>query len=137
MPAKTTAGKWLSKHGKVASGLAGGFALDMGIEMAMGHSVGDAVKQASLEALLYEMFPSIGLSYMAIPLAQLSYQIGRSHYDNDKQQFEDMYRPNLGGNYQDTQQAYTMRQRGVQAIQNSRLNARSALGNTARMMHRL
>lgn len=44
--------------------------------------------------------------------------------------------PNVGGGYQDTQQAYTMRQRAVQAIQQSRMNARSVLGNEASLLHR-
>lgn len=42
------------------------------------------------------------------------------------------YQANFGGNYVDTQQAYTMRQRGLQAIQNSNMNVRSTLGSEAR-----
>jgi hypothetical protein len=38
--------------------------------------------------------------------------------------------------YQDTQQAATMRQAAIQAIQGSKLNARNALGGEAAMMHR-
>ena len=40
-----------------------------------------------------------------------------------------------GFGYQDTSAAATSRQRGVMAIQNSRLNARSILGSEAGMMH--
>lgn len=38
--------------------------------------------------------------------------------------------------YQDTNQALTMRQAAVQAIQGSKLNARNALGGEASLMHR-
>jgi hypothetical protein len=40
----------------------------------------------------------------------------------------------VGGNYMDTQRALTMRQAAVQAIQGSKLNARSALGGEARIL---
>lgn len=41
----------------------------------------------------------------------------------------------IGMGFQDSDKAYTARQRGLQAIENSRLNARSALGNEARSLH--
>jgi len=43
-------------------------------------------------------------------------------------------KPMFGMGYRDTEAAATSRSRGVMAIQNSRLNARSALGNEAGMM---
>ena len=46
------------------------------------------------------------------------------------------YKANFGGNFQDSQNAYTMRQRGVQAIQNNQMNVRSVLGSEARTFHR-
>lgn len=42
----------------------------------------------------------------------------------------------IGGNFMDTEYGATSRQRGMQAIQGSRLNARSALSNEARSLHR-
>jgi hypothetical protein len=42
----------------------------------------------------------------------------------------------VGGNFTDTEYGATSRQRGMQAIQSSRLNARSALANEARSLHR-
>jgi hypothetical protein len=45
-------------------------------------------------------------------------------------------RANFGGNFQDTDTGATARQRGMQAIMSSRLNARSALSNEARSLHR-
>jgi hypothetical protein len=46
------------------------------------------------------------------------------------------YRANFGGYYRDSQGAYTMRQRGVQAIENNRMNTRSVLGSEARTLVR-
>ena len=43
-------------------------------------------------------------------------------------------KPIFGMGYRDTEAASTSRSRGVMAIQNSRLNARSALGSEASMM---
>jgi hypothetical protein len=43
---------------------------------------------------------------------------------------------NFLSTYNDTQAAYTMRQRGVQAIQRSVMNNYSMLGQEARLMHR-
>lgn len=43
---------------------------------------------------------------------------------------------NFGGYFQDTDMGYTMRQRGVNAIQQSRMNARNAIGGEAKVLHR-
>lgn len=47
-----------------------------------------------------------------------------------------LYRANFGGNFQDSEQGATMRQRSMQAINESRMNARSILGSEARSLHR-
>lgn len=44
--------------------------------------------------------------------------------------------PNFGGNFSDTQQAATLRQRALQEMQSSHINARSVLGSEARTYHR-
>lgn len=46
------------------------------------------------------------------------------------------YNPQFGGNFMDTEMTATMRQRGVQAMHNTRMNARSILGNEARSLHK-
>jgi hypothetical protein len=45
-------------------------------------------------------------------------------------------RPNFGGGFKDTQQAATMRQRALEEMQRSHINARSVLGSEARTYHR-
>lgn len=71
-------------------------------------------------------FPIARAAATAIPLA----------YQAKEARWNQFHKPNLGGDYTDTQQALTMRQAGVQAIQGSRMNARNALGNEAQLMHR-
>lgn len=46
------------------------------------------------------------------------------------------YRSSFGGNFVDNKQSYTMRQRGVQALQQSGNSVNSVLGNEARQYHR-
>lgn len=41
--------------------------------------------------------------------------------------------PSVGGSYYDTNRALTMRQSAIQAIEGSKMNARSALGNEAKL----
>lgn len=43
----------------------------------------------------------------------------------------------IGGGFQDTQMTYTQRQKGLAAMQQSRTNARSALGGEAKSLHRM
>lgn len=57
-------------------------------------------------------------------------------HDNQKSKFNTYYRPNVGGTYKDTQQASTMRQASIQAMSAHKMNARTALGNEARLMAR-
>jgi hypothetical protein len=45
------------------------------------------------------------------------------------------YHLNFGGNYEDTEVAWTMRQRAVQEMGSSALNARQYLGKEAALMH--
>jgi len=44
--------------------------------------------------------------------------------------------PYSSWHYNDTERAYTMRQRAVQKMMESKMNVRSALGNEARSLHR-
>lgn len=46
------------------------------------------------------------------------------------------YRANFGGRFIDTQNAYTMRQRGLQAMEQSGMNIQQVLGSEARTYYR-
>lgn len=53
-----------------------------------------------------------------------------------QQNWQDTHKIGPRFRYQDTEQAVTMRQASVQAIQGSKMNARNALGGEAALMHR-
>lgn len=79
-------------------------------------------------ALLGPFGPAAALSQ---PLLAIGKSLGTSYARSNAE---------WGRHYQKTEfnreAAYTMRQRAIQAIQGSKLNARSALGNEASLMHR-
>lgn len=65
--------------------------------------------------------------------------VGQAAYGLHKtfnNKLEQKYQNGPRFSYQDTQQAATMRQAAVQAIQGSKLNARNSLGSEAALMHR-
>lgn len=77
---------------------------------------------------------------MFVPMVANMAKAGTQFYLDDKRygqhNAQQAYRSNFGGDFQDTQQGYTMRQRAIMAMQQSRTNARSVLGSEARAMHR-
>lgn len=77
----------------------------------------------------FGMITTVGAVAKAATESYIDY---RRYGQSKMQQY---YRPGFGGQYNDTQQAYTMRQRGVQAMQASKMNARSVLGSEARTFH--
>lgn len=111
-----------------------GVGLAMGI--ASGQSMGTALKDAVIQGAAWTVAPEI-------MNAQMLYDLGSSigpalveKYKRDKFAWKEGFKHNMGGRgFADTQASATMRQRAVQAIQGSRLNARSALGREASLMH--
>ena len=87
-------------------------------------------------ALFSKTLSPLGWGLMAKDLAvagvKMSGAIGAA---NGKTQSK-AYGASFGGDFQDTSNAATMRQRGVSAIQNNGLNARSVLGSEARQYFR-
>lgn len=82
--------------------------------------------------------PTVMWTYTGLQLAKAA---GSAIQNYRLQSYEEQFAKNarlgiIGGNFQDTDFAYTSRQRGLMAIQQSRLNARSALANEARSLHR-
>ena len=77
--------------------------------------------------------------YMAVTMAPSLASAGAgvaSYIDKKRSFYKSAGRPGLiGRGFQDTDATYTMRQRGVQAILTSRMNARNSMGNEAAMMH--
>jgi hypothetical protein len=94
-------------------------ASNTGMRYLLGRGAGIALKGANF------MFGAT----MAYELASTAYSIG-SELDTKYKGLE------LGGHFMDTQGAATSRQRALQAITASSLQARSAIGNEAMLMHR-
>ena len=85
---------------------------------------------------LWTFLPGVAFATEAYGVAK---DLGQAGVFN-QHKYESAYvgRNDIGGSwhFNDSQQAATMRQRGLDAIANSRMNARSALGGEARALHR-
>ena len=122
------------KNMETAGILIGGYQ-DYRRKIKEGHSRGTALFQAALETVFYNQFPVAmwgQLGYTVLSAGAPALQQWKQKRDR---WWNSLARPNVGGGFMDTAQAQTMRQRSVQQIQKSHLNARSALGNEGRLMH--
>lgn len=110
-------------------------AIDLPMNMAQGDDFGTAAMKAGTTAALWTVAPaimSVHLAATALPAVAGSvhqWQRGKAASWN-----AGFAKGQVGGQYQDTQRALTMRQAGIEAIQGSKLNARSALGGEARIL---
>ena len=122
--------------GKMDKALLGFTAFDMYSNVQQGDDVGTALVKAGANQIFWSVAPvPAAIATFGAPIAQGAYQAGVFGY-RKQQWWNQQFRNNgvVGGNYVDTQRAQTMRQAAVQAIQGSKLNARSALGGEARIM---
>lgn len=94
-----------------------------GAQVLVGRAAGTALKVAS----------PIGTAMLVYDLAKMGGEIVKSGInlarDAEKSLQGSFSKPTFGMGYRDTEAAATSRSRGVMAIQNSRLNARSMLGS--------
>jgi hypothetical protein len=130
------------KKGRLASSSIGlkGAAADWAISTYMnvknGQSLGRALLSGGGEALAFAIAPK---PMMAIYGGQMIGAGIKAGYQAQTR-LEGNYRKRTDTGpsftYRDTNQAMTMRQAGVQAIQGSKMNARNALGGEAALMHR-
>lgn len=99
---------------------------------------GDSVLKSLGKVAAEEVFWStpIGtaafITQLAVGAGTLAYEMGKGN----AQVSRNAYSGNFGGNYRQSQVGYTMRQRGLNAINNAGVNARNALGSEAKMFHR-
>lgn len=114
-----------------------GFALGVASDMALGQkSLPSAIQRGIKDAIAWGVAPHLMGAKMAYDLIAPLTSAGYSAFRRAQSDYGFSFGHNMRGNYfQDTQATYTMRQRAVQAIQNSRMNARSALGREASLMH--
>jgi hypothetical protein len=121
--------KFLTK-GNIGFGL-----LSVPLNMAGGDDAGTAVLRAGAETALWYTAPTLMGIHMAATMIPQGAAAAHQWHRGKKSQWNNAHlRGQVGGNYQDSQRALTMRQAAVQAIQGSKLNARSALGGEARIL---
>lgn len=110
-------------------------ALDVKSNMANGDDFITASMKATATGMLWSRFPA-AMSLYTIAQATPAAVEGYVNWKKGKEEWwnQNFYRGVVGGNYEDTQRALTMRQAAVAQIQGSKLNARSALGSEARIL---
>ncbi|UNY39947.1 hypothetical protein KLEB273_gp009 [Bacillus phage vB_BauM_KLEB27-3] len=117
-------------------GVAGaGFGLvDTYMNMKQGDDLGTAALKATGTAMLWTAAPGAMTAYtVATTLPSVAAGVTNWHKQRSEWWQQQHIRGQVGGGYQDTQAALTMRQAAVQQIQGNKLNARSALGGEARI----
>lgn len=99
-------------------------------------SVAKSATIAGATAAAWAFLPGVMFAYEGYNMAKMAGEAGV--FNQNIQQSKRMKHYQQGGswNYQDTQAAATMRQRGLDAVMNGRMSARSALGGEARGLHR-
>lgn len=121
--------------GPIGKGMSAMTALDVWGNLQSGDDLGTAAVKAGANYMLWSALPGPMTALTFTPmLAQGAMGVG--NFIHHKQQWwNQQFKQDgqVGGNYIDTQRAQTMRQAAVQAIQGSKLNARSALGGEARI----
>ena len=124
----------LSKEG-------GGIVKKLGVKGAMQFASSATGTKVMASRALYgasKALPVVGQVMLAYDLARMGGEVVKSGInlarDAEKSLQGSFNKSTFGMGYRDTQAAATSRSRGVMAIQNSRLNARSALGSEAGMM---
>lgn len=134
------AGREIGLTGSMVKNFAGGAVIFTAAEMLMfKESMPTALRKGVVDSALWTVAPGImtGLMVGSAGFAGAKALIGGAEqkYHKNRQMYDKMNRP-FQNSWQDTERSYTMRQAAVQAIQGSKLNARSAIGGEARLMHR-
>jgi hypothetical protein len=115
-------------------GFAAGMVIDTALNMKSGDDFGTAAVKGAFTGMLWTTAPWV-MGAMELGKAAPAVYEGIYNWKRQKEQWwNQQYLPNFGGNYQDTRRALTMRQAAVEAIQGSKMNARSVLGGEARLM---
>lgn len=121
---------------KVSKMGAGAFAVDTAFNIHGGDDVGTSIAKASVTGLMTASNPAL-MTTLTLGSLAIDGVWGVKRFNHQKQQWwNSQYATNniVGGNYIDTQRAQTMRQASVQAIQSSKMNARSSLGEEAKLL---
>ncbi len=146
MATQQTTRSGVRKHSSGIGVAAFGGGIEFAIRKMDGESTSKAAGHAALEALKWYAFAPImevkmGLDFIGAGMDMLGVPTPIKMMELGKKNLERLTtnpgEARFGSrNFQETEQSHTLRQRNMQAIQESRLNARSVLGNEARMLHR-
>lgn len=135
-PTGNVSGIRSASQGFLTKGNAAFGVLDAAMNMAAGDDAGTAMLKAGASTALWYTAPGVMAAYTAATVAPAALSAGYTWHQKQKQWWNNSHlQGSLGGQYQDTQRALTMRQAAVQQIQGSKLNARSALGGEAKLMN--
>lgn len=114
----------------------GSMILDTYMNMKAGDDFGTAAFKGVATGMLWATAPGVMTAHMVGSLAVGGVTGGQQRHRRAKDKFGmNMHTGTVGGGYMDTNRALTMRQAAVEAIQGSKLNARSALGGEARILN--
>jgi len=91
---------------------------------------------AAGEATLWTFLPHVAFAKMGYDIAKSAGEAGAFNKHGGQQRLANLQTQGASWNYDDTDTAATMRQRGLDAMMQSRSTASSALGGEARRMHR-
>lgn len=91
---------------------------------------------AAGEAALWTFLPHVAFAKMGYDIAKTAGEAGAFNKHAGQQRLANFQTQGASWNYDDTETAATMRQRGLSAMMQSRSTASSALGGEARRMHR-
>lgn len=117
-------------------GLIGWGALSTATNMAQGDDFTKAAMKGAVDAVLWHNYAPVMWGIEAAKDIPAVGQAAFSWFQQQKQWWNMQHlQGSVGGGYHDTQRALTMRQAAVQAIQGSKLNARSALGGEAQILN--
>lgn len=130
-------GSSILSGGKVNKAGIGFGTLDVSMNLQNGDDLGTSVLKAGVTGVLASSNPGLFFLGTAASIGQEGYWGLQQFNYQKKQWWNSQYATNnrVGGNYMDTQRALTMRQASVQAIQGSKMNARSALGGEAKLLN--
>ena len=120
---RTGAIGYIFKHKQVVGGVAKKFGQDVASNVGARYILGRAA--------------GITLGFTNVALtAMLPFELGVGAYSIAAEKTRQYKGLEFGGYFMDSQGSYTSRQRAVRAITTSQLQARSAIGNEAQLMHR-
>jgi hypothetical protein len=111
-------------------------AFTFGARYLQGEGAGEALLKGAGEAALWTFAAPLAFTLQGVGLAKTVGGAAINTYNHRFGEHAQMFNRNFGGNYQDTEAAYTMRQAGVQAMRRHGQAYQQILGNEASFMGR-